>query len=157
LLALVLTLRQSAAMHPALRFLLACLASALAALLVVDLGWVLIEMFSGESRTSLAEALGASIMLLPWVLLIGGIVALPLAAIAGGAMLAFENGRGQPLPLGGWLGAGLAAGLMIVLLFGGTEMTSDRIFVAVWFGTSGMLGAWAFRAVWHRRQRADRL
>lgn len=148
------TVGHLAAMHPALRFMLATFASAFAALLAIDLVFPFADMLSSERETSLSHSLGTALALLPLVLVLGGIVALPVAAIAGGALIALENGRARPLSLAAWLSSGLAVGLAIALLLSDNTDANGRIVTAIWFSACGTLAAWAFRLVWYWRRQS---
>jgi hypothetical protein len=89
--------------------------------------------------------LGALAMMLPFVILIGGSIALPAAALAGSAMVFWQKQRGAPVTLRTWIFAGLASGILASLFFGTHDPRAARLIAAIWFACAGAVGAWVFR------------
>lgn len=135
------------AMHPGFRFAIASLASALAALVLLGLLLPIYVAASSGVAPSSEEWL-ASLFLLPFVIFVGGMFALPAAAVAGGLVLLWQRLRAACLPLWGWLIAGAATGAVMSVFFGQNDDLPARLAAAVWFCCAGAMGAWAFRRVW---------
>ena len=72
---------------------------------------------------------------------------MPVAALAGGLMLAVQRKRGIPLAQSVWLAAGAICGLIVSLFLGSNDPSVERLATAVWLAACGALGAWVFQRV----------
>lgn len=139
-------------MKTALPFLKACFAATLAAMAFLTLTmpltlWAISGTFTGEGFW---PSFGAMVLMMPFVIFIGGTIALPLAALAGGAMLWGENRRGAPFATRTWIIAGLAVGLLVSALVGTNDSDLARLVHIPWFVSASAIGAWVFERVWRR-------
>lgn len=136
-------------MIPIARFMLASLASAVSALLLLAITMPLV--ISANANLVGQEIIGATLVgilaVIPFVLIFGGIIALPVAALAGGLMLGVQKKRGIPLTQSVWLAAGAICGLIVSLFLGGYDPFVQRLVTAVWLAACGALGAWVFQRV----------
>jgi hypothetical protein len=146
------SLKQSVPMQPALRFLWASLAATLAAmaLLTLTLPLYLLAATGTVTGAGVGPSLIGVVAMLPFVTVIGGMIALPAAALAGGAMLWWQKQRGAPLTPSRWIMAGAAAGLFVSFFVGTNDADWARMITAPWFALAGALGAWVFARVWGR-------
>jgi hypothetical protein len=139
-------------MKTALHFLWASFAATLCAMALLTLTMPLTLL--GTTGTVTGEGfwptLGAMVVMLPFVIVIGGTVALPVAALAGGAMLWGEKRRGTPFSERAWVFAGLAAGLLVSAIVGTNDADLARLVHIPWFASAGAIGAWMFARVWRR-------
>ncbi len=142
-------------MKTALHLLWASLAATLAAmaLLTVTMPLTLLATSGSVSGDGFWPSLGAMAVMLPFVIVIGGTVALPMAALAGGAMLWGEKTRGSLFTTRAWIIAGLAAGLLVSALVGTNDPDLARLVHIPWLACAGALGAWVFVRVWRRSRR----
>jgi hypothetical protein len=67
---------------------------------------------------------------MPFVTVIGGMIALPVAALAGGGMLRWQKKRGTALRQRAWIIAGLAAGLLVSNFVGTNDSDWARMVTA---------------------------
>lgn len=134
------------------RFLWASLAATLAAmaLLTVTLPLTLWATTGTVTGEGFWPSLGSMVVLLPFVTLIGGMIALPLSMLAGGAMLWGEKKRGTPFTTRSWTLAGLAAGMLVSAFVGTNDSDTARLVHVPWFASAGAFGAWVFARVWRR-------
>lgn len=137
-------------MKPVFRFLGASLAAALSALLALTLVMPLYLLVGDGAALGSEPGITAvaAWMMLPFVLLIGGPIALPLAAVAGGAMLWWQYRRGSAVSGRGWIIAGLGAGTLVALFMSHGGSVPVALANALWFASAGAVGAWVFRRVW---------
>jgi hypothetical protein len=139
-------------MKEVLRYLLASFTAALAAMVVLALILPLYVLVAAPGSVSGSESLGelllGSLVLAGFVIVIGGMIALPAALLAGGALLLWQRHRGAALGLRIWLYAGLAVGAAVSLTLGANDPPQARLAAALWFAASGATGAWVFRRVW---------
>lgn len=137
-------------MRPALRFVLASLASTLSSMTLLTLTMSLflwppsVKMFDEGT----GAALGGIGFMLVLVILIGGMIALPASILAGGAMLLWQKRRGATLSTGAWIFAGMVAGVLVSAFTGTIVPFPDRLATAPLFASAGALGAWTFVCVW---------
>jgi len=136
-------------MQTTFRFVLASLVSALSALLMIALTIPLfVSLSSGElANHGFGSILRGALAMVPAVVLVGGIVALLIATLAGGAMLLWHKQRDEPLPMRQWLQAGTGAGLCVAFFVGSNDPASVRLVTALWFAAAGALAAWSFARV----------
>jgi hypothetical protein len=139
-------------MKSAPRFLWASLAATLAAMVLLTLTmpltlWATTGAVTGEG---FGPSLFAIVAMLPFVVVIGGIIALPMAMIAGGAMLWWEGRRGALFSKSSWILAGLGAGLLTSAFVGTNDSDFARLVHIPWFACGGAMGAWMFARVWRR-------
>jgi hypothetical protein len=139
-------------MKNALHFIWATLAATLSAMALLTLTmpltlWAINGTVTGEGFWA---SLGAIVVMLPFVVVIGGIIAVPMAALAGGAMLWWEKRRAAPFTPLGWIIAGLAAGLLTSTFVGTNDSDLARLVHIPWFACAGAMGAWMFARVWRR-------
>ncbi len=135
-------------MNPLFRFLLACLGSSLSALLLMTLTIPIYLLAVGESQLGgFNMMLVSSLMLLPFVLAFGGVIALPAAAVAGGAMLWWQKRRGLPVAVHIWMIAGTAAGVLVSIVIGSDDPLMARMATTIWFAAAGTMGAWVFQRI----------
>jgi hypothetical protein len=140
-------------MKPSLRFLRASLAATLSAMALLTLTSPLTLLATTGSvfEGGFWPSLGAVVVMLPFVTIIGGTIALPMAALAGGAMLWGEKTRGAPFTTRAWIIAGLAAGLLVSAFVGTNDTDFTRLVHIPWFASAGAMGAWVFARTWRRR------
>jgi hypothetical protein len=134
-------------MRSALRFVLASIASALSVMVVLTLTMPIYLLATTGTVTGEGApiTLGALAFVLPFVIIIGGSIALPAAALAGSAMIFWQEQRGAPLTLCAWTFVGLASGILASLFFGTHDPVAARLIAAIWFACAGAAGAWVFR------------
>jgi hypothetical protein len=146
---------QTGDMKTALHFLWASLAATLAAmaLLTITMPLTLLANTGSVTGEGFWPSLLATVAMLPFVTVIGGMVALPMAALAGGAMLWGENVRGAPFSTRVWIIAGIAAGLLTSTFVGTNDTDAARLIHIPWFACGGAMGAWMFARVWRRGAR----
>jgi hypothetical protein len=133
------------------QFLWASFASAVAAMVLLGLGIQLTVIATTGSLTGEGfwPSLGAMVVTTGFVIVFGGIIALPAAMVAGGAMLWAEHARGKPLALSIWVLVGLVIGLLVVVFVGATD-TRTLLLHAPWHLSASALGAWVFAREWRR-------
>jgi hypothetical protein len=138
-----------------LSFLWASIAATLAAMLLLGIGIQVTVLATTGSLTGEGfwPSLGAMVITSGFVILIGGIIALPTAMVAGGAMLWIERVRGKPLELRIWGAVGLVIGLL-VMSFSGAINTRTLLFHVPWYLCAAAVGALVFAVVWRRNMRA---
>jgi hypothetical protein len=139
-------------MKRAVHFLWASVAATLAAmaLLTVTMPLTLFATTGSVTGEGFWPSLGAMVVMLPFVVLIGGVIALPTAALAGGAILWAEKRRATPFAARTWTITGLAAGLLVSLIVGTNDPVSARLVHIPWFASAGAMGAWVFARVWRQ-------
>jgi hypothetical protein len=144
-------------MKTTLRFLWASLAATLAAMawLTLTMPLTLLANTGSVPGEGFLPSLIMTFAMLPFVTVIGGTIALPMAAAAGGAMLWGEKRRGAPFAIRTWIIAGLAAGLLVSAIVGTNDTDFARMVHVPWFASAGAIGAWMFARVWRRGVRAD--
>jgi hypothetical protein len=139
-------------MKIAFRLLKSGIAATLAAMLLLGLT-IPITLYAATGTVTgegFWPTVGAMIFMLPFVAIIGGTVALPLAIILGGSMLWWENKRGVPFTNRAWIIAGLAAGLLVSSFVGTNDDNLSRLIHIPWFTAASILGAWVFARTWRR-------
>jgi hypothetical protein len=140
------------AMKIALRLLKSSIAATLAAMLLLGLT-IPITIYAATGTVTgegFWPTVGAMIVMLPFVAVIGGMIALPLAIISGGAMLWWENKRGVPFTNRAWIIAGMVAGLLVSAFVGTNDDNLSRLIHTPWFIAASILGAWVFARTWRR-------
>jgi hypothetical protein len=144
-------------MKRALHFLWSSLAATLAAMAFLTLTMPLTLLATTGSVTGEGfwPSLGAMVVMLPFVIVIGGAIGLPMAAAAGGAMLWAEKSRGAPFTPRIWIIAGLGAGLLVSAFVGTNDPDFARLVHIPWFASAGAMGAWVFAKVWRRGEVQD--
>ncbi len=145
-------MKQTLPMKPIPRFLWANLAATLSsmALLTLTLPLYLLAATGTVTGEGVGPSLIGLLAMLPFVTVIGGMIALPAAALAGGAMLWWQKRRGTPFSPRAWIIAGAAAGLFVSFFVGTNDADWARMITAPWFALAGALGAWVFARVWGR-------
>jgi hypothetical protein len=142
-----------ASLRPAGHFLLASLAATVSAMgmLTLTMPLQLIATTGSVTGEGFWPTVAAMIVMLPFVIVIGGTIALPTTALAGGAMLWWEKKCGTRFPARAWIIAGLAAGMLVSAFVGTNDSDAARLANIPWFACAGALGAWVFARVWRRR------
>jgi hypothetical protein len=133
-------------------FIRACLAATVFAMTLLTLTmpltmWAISGTVTGEGFW---PSFGAIVLMMPFVIVIGGIIALPLAALVGGAMLWWEARRGRLFSTSSWILAGLGAGLLTSAFVGTNDSDFARLVHIPWLASAGAMGAWVFARVWRR-------
>lgn len=130
-----------------IRFLAGSFAATLAALLALVLtmpAYVLAA--SGTGDSSVAETMFASMALIPFVLIVGVPIALPVALIGGGAMILVQRWFDNIFRLPVWIVCGVAIGSAASLFFGVNDpIWPVRVVSGLWFSCGGAAGAIAFQ------------
>lgn len=146
--------------HAALRFFVAALLSALAAIVVATLSLLLFTAFGSEAINGgfdggAQAGIGATIMatlgILIFAIPIGGLLALPTALVMGGAMVWLTMRAPQLDRVWAWAIAAIL-GAVPSMFFVGTSYSvyPDRAILALWLMFSSVLGALVFRWWWRR-------
>jgi hypothetical protein len=139
-------------MKNSIRFFWASLAATVSSMTLLTLTMPLF--LWAATGTVTGEGVGPSLVgvfaMLPFVTFIGGMIALPAAALAGGAMLWWQKRRGAPFTPRAWIIAGTAAGMFVSLFVGTNDSDWARMITAPWFALAGAFGAWVFAWVWGR-------
>jgi hypothetical protein len=139
-------------MKTALHFLWSSIAATLSAMALLGLTlplatYLITGTITGEGFWL---SLVAMVVLLPMYAIIGGTVALPMAMVAGGAMLWGEKMRGRSFAPRTWIIAGLAAGVLVSLFVGTNDTDLMRLAAFPCLTSAAALGAWAFMRAWRR-------
>jgi hypothetical protein len=129
-----------------------CLAATLSsmALMALTTPVFLLATTGTVTGEGIGPTMGAMVVMLPIEVVVGGTIALPVAALAGGAMLLWQRKRGTPFSARAWIVAGLLAGLLVSRFVGTNDADLARLVTAPWFACLGALGAWVFARVWGR-------
>lgn len=139
--------------HYVMRFLASAFSAALAALFALAVtAPIYVMVASWSSSFSLGEMLLGTVALLPFVVIFGLPVALPVALLAGAALVVLELRLGHSLHCKIWAGLGFAVGCGVSLFFGTAEpVWPVRVISAIWFGGGAAIAAILFRGIMARR------
>lgn len=142
------------------RFLIASLLSAVAAVVVATLTLSLASLFGSEAinmaqhEQGLGEMALAMLALLPFAILIGGVIAWPTALVMGGAMVWLIAHRPQLDRSWVWAAAAALGSIPAMALVGGAyAIYPDRIVLWIWLVLSAIVGALVFRWHWGKASR----